>query len=168
MRPGGAADVPVTALRLAPVIGPHVPSPLGRLLRLPAVPVSLLADPAFSVIDDQDAATAFVAAAARRVDGPVNVVSPGAITASQAVRIGGRLPLPLIGPEWRLARTPHQRLRRADPRAHPRAPPPGRTADGSRALEALGVEPRLTTREVVQALYEWATVIHLRPGELAA
>ncbi len=121
---GRAADVPVTALRLAPVIGPHVPSPLGRLLRLPAVPVSLLADPAFSVIDDQDAAAAFVAAAARRVDGPVNVVSPGAITASQAVRIGGRLPLPLIGPEWRLARTPHQRLRRADPRAHPRAPPP--------------------------------------------
>ena len=34
---GRAADVPVTALRLAPVIGPHVPSPLGRLLRLPVL-----------------------------------------------------------------------------------------------------------------------------------
>ena len=57
--------------------GPHVPSPLGRLLRLPVVPVSLLADPAFSVIDDQDAATAVVAAAAHRFDGPVNVVVAG-------------------------------------------------------------------------------------------
>jgi hypothetical protein len=44
----------------------------------------------------------------------------------------------------------------------------GRTADGSRAAEALGCTPRLTTHEVVQALYEWATVIHLRPTEAAA
>ena len=40
--------------------------PLGRLLRLPAVPVSALADPAFALIDDQDAATAIVAAATGR------------------------------------------------------------------------------------------------------
>ena len=33
--PGVSADVPVTLLRLAPVLGPHVPSPLGRFLRLP-------------------------------------------------------------------------------------------------------------------------------------
>jgi UDP-glucose 4-epimerase len=162
------ADVPVTALRLAPVIGPHVPSPLGRLLRLPAVPVSLLADPAFSVVDDQDAAAAFVAAAAQRFDGPVNIVSPGAITASQAVRIGGRLPLPLIGPEWRLARILTSALGAPIPQHIHELLHRGRTADGGRALDALDVEPRLTTREVVQALYEWATVIHLRPGELAA
>ena len=37
-----------------------------------------MADPAFSVIDDQDAATAIVAAASTHLDGPVNVVSPGA------------------------------------------------------------------------------------------
>src|SRR5215472_1910494 len=30
----------VCALRYAPVVGSHVPSPLGRLLRLPIVPVS--------------------------------------------------------------------------------------------------------------------------------
>src|SRR4029453_892896 len=48
------ADVPMTALRLAPVIGPHVPSPLGRLLRLPAVPVSLLAARPFSGGEGQE------------------------------------------------------------------------------------------------------------------
>ena len=97
------ADVSVTSVRLAPVVGPHLPSPLGRVLRLPVVPVSLLADPAFSVIDDQDAARAFVLAATARVDGAVNVVSPGAVTATQAVRMGGRWPVPLLGPEWRVA-----------------------------------------------------------------
>ena len=41
-RRGGLAlrhGVPVGALRYAPVVGSHVPSPLGRLLRLPVVPV---------------------------------------------------------------------------------------------------------------------------------
>ena len=35
---GERVGVTVGALRLAPVLGPHVPSPLGRLLRLPTVP----------------------------------------------------------------------------------------------------------------------------------
>src|SRR5262249_16437050 len=42
--------IPVAALRLAPVVGSHVPSPLGRLLRLPFVPVPALADPAFVLL----------------------------------------------------------------------------------------------------------------------
>ena len=163
-----AAEVSLTAVRLAPVVGPHVPSPLGRLLRLPVVPTSLLADPAFSVIDDQDAATAVVAAAARRFDGPVNVVSPGAVTGSQAVRIGGRVALPLIGPEWRIARLVTSAFGAPIPEHIHELLHRGRTADGALSAEALGFTPRLSTRAVVQALYEWATVIHLRPSELAA
>jgi UDP-glucose 4-epimerase len=165
---GDAAGVPVTALRLAPVMGPHVPSPLGRLLRLPIVPVSLLADPAFSVIDDQDAATAVIAAASRRVDGPVNVVSPGAVTAAQAARLGGRIPVPLIGAGWPLARVVTSALGAPIPQHIHELLQRGRTADGGFASEALGFTPRLTTPEVVQALYEWATVIHIRPTEAAA
>jgi UDP-glucose 4-epimerase len=165
---GAAAGASVTAVRLGPVVGPHVPSPLGRLLRLPVVPVSLLADPAFSVIDDQDAATAIVAAGAHRVDGPVNVISPGAVTASQAVRIGGRAALPLIGPEWRIARLVTSALGAPIPEHLHELLHRGRTADGSHATEAIAFTPRLSTREVVQALYEWATVIHLRPSEEAA
>jgi UDP-glucose 4-epimerase len=163
-----AADVPATLLRFAPVIGPHVPSPLGRLLRLPAVPVSILADPAFSVIDDQDAASAVVAAATRRVDGAVNAVSPGAVTASQAVRMGRRLPIPLFGPEWRVASILTSAFGAPIPEHIQELLHRGGTADGTYAAAALGVTPRLTTPQVVQALYEWATVIHLRPSEVAA
>ena len=72
--------VPVCALRYAPVVGPHVPSPVGRLLRLPVVPVPAFADPPFSLLHPDDAAEAMVAAIDRRYDGPLNVVGPGAAT----------------------------------------------------------------------------------------
>ncbi|MEY2959207.1 MAG: hypothetical protein RLZZ01_1775, partial [Actinomycetota bacterium] len=81
--------VSVGMLRLATVLGPHVPSALGRLLRLPVVPCSALADPPFAVIHQHDAAEAFVRAAELRVDEPLNIVAPGAITIRQAIRRGG-------------------------------------------------------------------------------
>ena len=61
---GTRIGVAVGALRFAPVIGPHVPSPLGRYLRMPAVPFSALADPPFAVVQEIDVAAAFVAARA--------------------------------------------------------------------------------------------------------
>ena len=101
---GRRIGVPVAAVRLGSVLGPHVPSPLGRLLRMPFVPFSVLADPPFAVVEDVDCATAFVAAAERRLDEPVNVLANGAITTLQAIRRGGRIPVPLVGPDWRFAK----------------------------------------------------------------
>ena len=76
---GWAADVPVTLLRMAPVVGPHVPSPLGRYLRMaPIVPISAFADPPFSLLHQEDAVAAVIAAAtATPYDGPLNVVGSG-------------------------------------------------------------------------------------------
>ncbi len=68
--------VTVGAVRLASVLGPHVPSPLGRLLRMPAVPFSAAVDPPFAVIEHNDAARALVAAARNQLAEPVNVVAP--------------------------------------------------------------------------------------------
>src|SRR5690606_20512745 len=42
---GTRVGVSVGSLRLATVLGPHVPSALGRLLRMPAVPFSALSNP---------------------------------------------------------------------------------------------------------------------------
>ncbi len=162
---GNRVKLSVAKLRLATVLGPHVPSPLGRLLRMPFVPFSALADSPFAVVQDRDAARAFVAAAARQYDGPVNVVAPGAITTYQAARRGRRLPVPLIGPEWVIAR----RL------AHlAGAPVPdhvlemmhrGRLADDLLLPEALGVVPERSTPEVVDRLYAWESVVRLVNGE---
>lgn len=151
--------VPVCALRYAPVVGPHVPSPVGRLLRLPLVPVPAFADPPFSLLHPDDSAEAMVAAIERRYDGALNVVGPGAATPWQAVRLGGRLPFPVVAPFWDMtsrvvelagaAIAPHviEQLRH------------GRTGAGGRAVDELGLTHLVPTQTVLRELFEWADVI---------
>jgi UDP-glucose 4-epimerase len=164
---GWAADVPVTLLRMAPVIGPHVPSPLGRYLRMaPIVPISAFADPTFSLVHQEDAVAAVIAATSTPYDGALNVVGSGAVTAFQAVRLGGRIPLPILGPELRLIRPVAELLGSPVPPHVLEVLHRGRTADGALANEVLGIRPRSTVA-VVKDLYEWATVTHLRTAHAA-
>ena len=156
---GERVGVTVGAVRLAPVLGPHVPSPLGRLLRMPAVPFSVLADPPFAVIQDRDAALAIVAAARVGLSEPVNVVAPGAITVLQAARRGRRIPIPLIGRDWRIARAMSHMLGAPIPDHLSEMFHRGRLADNSRMQELLGIVPETKTTDVVDRLYDWPTVI---------
>jgi UDP-glucose 4-epimerase len=165
---GLAAGVPVTILRFASLVGPHFPSPLGRLLRLPLVPVSLTGDLPFSVLHQEDAATAVMAALDAGFDGPVNVVNPGVITASQAARLGGRVGVPLWGPGWRGAQLVAELLSAPLPAHIRELLVRGRTADGTLAARALGFAPTRATRQVVEMLYEWAEVTYLPVREEAA
>jgi UDP-glucose 4-epimerase len=160
LRPFG---IRVGAVRLAPVVGPHVPSPLGRLLRLPAVPFSALADPAFSVIEGSCAARAMVAAARIGLDEPVNVVAPGAVTARQALQRGRRVPVPLLGPEWAIARATSHVLGAPVPQHLLELMHRGRLADGRRAQELLGLSPRMSTSQVIDELYRWPSVVRQPP-----
>ncbi len=166
-RVGQRIGVAVSALRLAPVLGPHVPSPLGRVLRQPVVPFSLLADSPFTVILDSDAARAFVAAAEQRPQGPLNVVAPGAISTMQAIRRGRRLPLPLVGPEWRVVRQISYLLGAPLPEHVMELIHRGRLADGARLTPTLGVTPRATTQEVIDRLFEWEAIVRI-PARAAA
>jgi len=159
---GQVAGVPVTHLRMAPILGPSFPSPIGRYLRLPVVAVNPLVEMPFSLLHQEDAAHAVIAAARAGYDGPLNVVGPGAVTASQAVRMGRRIPLPVIGPGWFFA------ARAAELLGAP-LPPHGRelllrgaVADGARAVDVLGIEPR-PTRDVIDQLYRWESVAHSGP-----
>ena len=151
--------IPVGALRYAPVVGSHVPSPIGRLLRLPVVPVSALSDPPFSLLHPDDAAEAMVVAIERRIDGPCNIVGPGAATPWQAARLGGRVPMPVVPGGWGLAGrvaeiagaaiAPHvvELLRH------------GCTGDGTRARERLGLTALAPTQQVLRELFDWADVV---------
>jgi hypothetical protein len=127
------------------------------------VPTSPLADPAFSVIDDQGAATA------------VGARAPSTARSTSFARRSPRARPSASGDGGAAADRPERASPASSPA--PSAPIPehihellhrGRTADGALAADALGFTPRLSTRAVVQALYEWATVIHLRPSEMAA
>ncbi len=160
---GRRHDIPVAALRMAAIAGSHMPSPLGRVLRLPAVPVPALADPVFQMLHADDAARSMVAALLAGTDGPLNIVGPGAASVWQAVRLGGRIPIPITGPMWRVAA--HTVELAGAP-----APPhvleilmKGGSADGSRAVSDLGLTDLRSTHDVCTELYEWATVTPLRP-----
>jgi UDP-glucose 4-epimerase len=163
-----AAGATVCLVRSAPFVGPHFPSPLGRLLRLPVVPVAAFRDPAFTVLHPEDAAAAYAAAAHRRVDGPVNVVGEGTITASQAALVGRRVPLFVTGPGWRPARLAAELAGAPIPAHVHEQLTRGRTADGSRAGDLLGVAPRHRTPDVIRQLHAWTEVTYLRIAEEAA
>ncbi len=153
--------IAVGAVRLAPVIGPHVPSPLGRLLRLPAVPFAAPADPPFAVVRQLDAARALVAAASTGLSEPVNVVAPDAITVVQAARRGRRIPLPVVGPGWAVAR-PISFLAGAPIPDHvTELLTRGRLADNGRMRELLGMVPEQSTPEVIDDLHSWPSIIRI-------
>jgi len=156
-----SAEVPLTILRYAPVVGPHIPSPLGRCLRLPLVPISGLGDPPFSLLHQEDAAAAAVRALESGLDGTVNVVGPGAVTPLQAVLLGNRFPLPTIGPGWLAARMACAAVGAPLPAHVIELLTRGRGADGALGQESLGLVTARSTVEVVHDLYEWAEVIHL-------
>jgi UDP-glucose 4-epimerase len=129
------------------------------------VPVPALADPAFVLLSQEDAARAMVEAVLRSVDGPVNVVGRGAASPWQAVRLGGRIPIPVLGPGWDAAR-------RISEVAGAPVPPHvlelmrhGRAGDGARAREVLALPGVRSTIEICIELYEWGTVTPLRPAE---
>ena len=167
MEAGQLAGVPVTSLRCGPIVGPSVPSPLGRYLRLPVVAVTPFAELPFCLLHQEDAALAVVAAGLRGHDGPINIVGSGAVTASQVVRRGGRLPIPVIGPGWLVAAAAAELLGAPLP-AHTRELlVRGGVADGALATEVLGITPR-PTDDVVTQLYQWATVAHLVPAARGA
>lgn len=160
---GRRHDIPVAALRMATVAGSHMPSPLGRVLRLPAVPVPAWSDPVFQLLHADDVARSIVAALLAGTDGPLNIVGPGAASVWQAVRLGGRIPIPIAGPMWSVAA-------HAVELAGAPAPPQvieiltkGGAADGSRALDTLQLGALRSTHDVCTELFEWATVSSLRP-----
>jgi len=161
---GRRYEIPVGALRYAPVVGSHVPSPLGRLLRLPVVPVAAFSDPPFSLLHPGDAAEAMVAAIVRRFDGPLNVVGPGAATPWQAVRLGGRVPFPVLPPLWGWARRVAELAGAAVAPHIVEVLRYGRTGSGTRAVEALGMQDLRPTQMVLRDLYEWAQVVPLVGG----
>jgi len=155
------AGVPAVLLRFAPILGSGFPSPLGRLLRLPAVPVSATADPVFQVVHVDDAAAAVMAALRSDLDGPVNVVGGGAVSVVQAVRLCGGIPVPVTGPVWPLARRLTAMAGARLPEHHVELLRRGRVADGGLAVAALGLSAR-DTDAVIRAMQDWPEMPPLR------
>lgn len=156
-----ATDVPVTILRFAPIVGPYIPSPLGRYLRLPVVPVGIPFEGPVQLIHIDDVHDAFAAAVRARRGGAFNIVGDGTITGSAAARLGRRMIVPVWGPGWLIARSITAVLGSPLPEHGVEALHRGATADGENARAALDFGPRRSTRECVEDLYRWESVVRL-------
>ena len=153
----------VTMLRFAPVIGAHVPSPLGRLLRLPVIPIDPFSKASFQVVADDDAARAVVNAATHGAHGAVNVAAHEPVTIAEVARQGRRIVAPVVPHTWRVT---------ASLTTLAGAPLPdhvvellryGRTAVSN--VRDIGYQPAHSTSEVIERLYSWPSIVRVGPRQ---
>jgi UDP-glucose 4-epimerase len=156
--------VTCTVLRLQPVVGAGLDTPVNRLLRLPVVPTVLGFDPRIQLLAAGDAAGALARAVHHPVPGAVNVAAPDVVSLTRVLRRLRRPALPVAAPLY-----PH--VARLERRLTGRPPLPeevfrymrfGRGVDTTRMTAELGFTPALTTLEALErAAGPWrATVRH--------
>lgn len=161
-KPGSGRSV--TVLRMAPILGPGVQNAITRYLGRRAVPTLLGFDPLWQFLHEADAVAALKLAVNRDVAGIYNIVGQGVLPLSTAIKLAGRVNVPLPSP---FARS----LARALWVAHLLEAPPALldylqyicVADGAAAEVHLGFVPAFTTRE---AVIDFANAQHLRDVRL--
>jgi UDP-glucose 4-epimerase len=89
-----------TTLRLQPVIGTALDTPIMSLFRAPVVPTFLGFDPRLQLLLDSDALGAIVAAVRVPVRGPVNVAADGTVSLARMLRRLGKRALPIAAPVY--------------------------------------------------------------------
>jgi UDP-glucose 4-epimerase len=148
-----APGVTVTVLRLQPVVGTTLETPITRLLRSPVVPTVLGFDPQLQFIHEDDSAAGLHHAVHHPVAGAVNVAGDGTVTLSSALRRMGLTALPLPHPLF-------DTLSRAGVRVGlPQLTPDmarfvryGRGVDTTRMHAELRFHPRFTTAQAIDAV----------------
>ena len=156
------ATATVTTLRFAPVLGAHVPSPLGRLLRLPIVPVDPLSRATFQVLADDDAARAVVHAATHGHHGAVNIAASDSTTIAAVVRQGRRLVAPVVPATWGFASQITTLVGAPLPDHVMELLRHGRTAMS--VVHDHAYQPRHSTADVIDHLFSWPSVVRIAPN----
>ena len=76
-----------------------------------------------------------------------------------AARRGRRLPVPLVGPQWAIARQFTHLMGAPIPDHVSELLMRGRLADNGRMAELLGITADTTTTEVIDHLYRWPSIL---------
>lgn len=134
--------VTCTMLRMQPVIGAFLDSPIRRYVRRSVVPTYLGFDPRIQVLDGEDAVGALVHAARHPVDGPVNVAAEGVVSLQRLLRRIGRPSVPLPAPLFERLTGLGSDIGRY--LKH------GRGVDTTRMREELGFTPHRSTIEAIE------------------
>jgi UDP-glucose 4-epimerase len=144
-------DVTLTMLRFANFIGPRIDTPLTRYFSLPVVPTALGYDPRLQFIHEDDAIEVLVRATREAHPGTFNVAGDGIVYLSQAIRMAGKLPFPLLLPLMGSVSAIVRRTGLVD-----FSPEQlsfllyGRVADTKRLKNDFGYTPRYTTKEALR------------------
>ncbi|MBT5138639.1 MAG: NAD-dependent epimerase/dehydratase family protein [Acidimicrobiaceae bacterium] len=155
-------DIGVTALRFAPIVGPYIPSPLGRYLRLPFVPTGpLFFEGKFQLVHIDDVHEAFVAAVRARAGGAFNIAGEGTVRGSEAARIGRRPFIPTWGPGWLVARAATAMFGAPLSEHSIESLTHGQAVSTEAAKRELSFVPAHSTRECIEDLYNWESVVRL-------
>jgi UDP-glucose 4-epimerase len=146
--------VTCTVLRLQPVIGAELDTPIMRLFRAPVVPRFMGFDPRLQFLHADDAVEAVAQAVRTPVRGPVNVAADGTVSLARALRRIGRPSLPIAAPLYGPAVGALARLGRV-PKLDDdivRYLRHGRGVDTRRMRHELRFAPRFSTVEAIDAV----------------
>ena len=144
-------DVELTILRTQNVLGPTARTSLAQYLSLPVIPTALGFDPRLQFLHEEDAVDAlYRCMTMEKTGGIFNVAGDGAVYLSKAIRMMGKVELPLLLP---FATTAAGVLRRAGlvdfPQDQLKLIVYGRVVDTKRAKQVFGFDPRYTSEECV-------------------
>jgi UDP-glucose 4-epimerase len=143
-------DVEVVILRMQSLIGPTVRTNMSDYLSLPVIPTALGYDPRLQLVHEEDAVEAFVRATHGAPKGIYNITGRGVVFLSKAIRMLGKVGLPMLYPAATAAGSVLRRVGTVD------FPPDqlqfliyGRVVDYKRAREEFGFVARYTTEEAI-------------------
>ncbi|MFP4310886.1 MAG: NAD-dependent epimerase/dehydratase family protein [Nitriliruptoraceae bacterium] len=148
-------DVEVTVLRLANLVGPRVDGAFPSFFSLPVLPTVAGFDPRLQFVHEDDAVAVLAAATVGEVTGTFNVAGAGALYLSQAIRIAGRVPVPVPQPAVSVLAALLRRSGRADVAPDQlRMLQFGRVMDTRALRERFGYEPAYSTRAAFEDFLE--------------
>jgi len=141
------ADVEVSMLRLANIVGPGIRTALTDYFSLPVIPTPLGFDARLQLVHEDDALQGLLLATVGGSVGIVNVSGDGIITLQQATRLSGRAAIPLPLSAGGLLGRFIKRAGLADfSQDQMQYLAWGRGMDTTRMREVLRLEPKFTTR----------------------
>ena len=161
-------DVALTILRFANFIGPRIDTPLGRYFSLPAVPTVLGFDPRLQLLHEDDAIEILYRAARGAPAGTFNASGDGIVYLSQAIRMGGKVAVPMLEPFINPVASLIRRTGLVD-----FSPEQisfllfGRVADVHRLKTVFGYQPRYSTSEALADFFATSKLARVFSSEQA-
>ncbi|GAA4384868.1 NAD-dependent epimerase/dehydratase family protein [Tsukamurella soli] len=145
------SDIALTVLRTAPILGPDMESLMRSLFEHPIVPTLFGRDARLQLLHQDDALGALEHAVSGGKVGTFNIAGDGAIAMSQAVRLAGRLQVPVIRPAFGLTVSALRgRPTLSGPQSHLDYLSYGNAFDTTRMRDEFGFVPKYTTRATME------------------